>query len=135
MRQLFTYMVATGVEYGWLSCWEATWLAWRPLDKPGCLRLSRPFLYDTSSPGRATTMAALSWLHAAAMDSWVAGRRHAFSTEGVSFRPSDEDSLVSLDPEAAVQQEAPKPQCVPDPLGCPAVVPRLKGGGKQASKR
>lgn len=93
LRQLFTRMAATGVPYAWLSCYEYTWLAWWPIGEPSCLRLSRPFKRDTAAPGGTTAIAALSWLHKVALDSWSAGHRHPFKSEGVSCKPGREHSL------------------------------------------
>ena len=79
LDQLFTYMVLTGVEFGWLSSFYYTWLAWRPLDNPDCLRLSRPFLHCTSGVDRGVpAMAALSWLQDEGMTrTHYKGFRHA----------------------------------------------------------
>jgi hypothetical protein len=43
--QLWTYMAITGVEFGWLSCWNCTWLAWRPLHHPEDLLVSGACLW------------------------------------------------------------------------------------------
>lgn len=71
--QLFTNMVLTGVSFGWLSCFYATWLAWRPKDSPACLMLSRPFLPDSADP---CMIAAMSWLQTQAITLWQAGEQH-----------------------------------------------------------
>lgn len=93
INQLFTYMVVTGVQFGWLSCYCATWLAWRPLDQPDHLFLSKPFLHSvdaTSAPGGAVTkLAALSWLQDVAMSAWLRGHRHQLSMH--LFAPSADD--------------------------------------------
>lgn len=79
LDQLFTYMVLTRVEFGWLSCFYFTWLAWRPLSDPDCLHLSKPFRHDTSAvSGGVTTMAALSWMQDLAMERTIRqGIRHS----------------------------------------------------------
>lgn len=82
MRQLFTYMVVTGVEFGWLRCYFFTWLAWRPLEgSQSHLYLSRPFGHrDVHQPwvrSGVTAMAALSWLQDQAMSrTYGLGLRH-----------------------------------------------------------
>lgn len=70
---LFTNMVLTGVSFGWLSCFYATWLAWRPKDSPACFMLSRPFLPESVDP---CTKAAMSWLQTQAITLWQAGEQH-----------------------------------------------------------
>ena len=63
LDQLWTYMVVTGVEFSWLSCYYYTWIAWRSHDDPTQLRLSQPFRHDTDGDsGGITVMAALAWL-------------------------------------------------------------------------
>ena len=79
LNQLYTYMVLTGVEFGFLSCFYFTWIAWRPLSSPDCLHLSGPFRHDTSAAsGGVTTMAALSWIQDLAMERTIGQAiRHA----------------------------------------------------------
>jgi hypothetical protein len=79
LNQLYTYMVLTGVEFGFLSCFYFTWIAWRPLSSPDCLHLSGPFKHDTSAAsGGVTTMAALSWIQDLAMQRTIGQAiRHA----------------------------------------------------------
>ena len=43
LDQLWTYMVVTGVEFSWFSCYYYTWIAWRSPDDPTRLQLSQPF--------------------------------------------------------------------------------------------
>ena len=62
LDQLWTYMVLTGVEFGWLSCYYFTWLAWRPSDHPERMCLSRPYHHDVDGDDGVTVMGALSWL-------------------------------------------------------------------------
>ena len=79
LNQLYTYMVSTGVEFGFLSCFYFTWIAWRPLSSPDCLQLSGPFKHDTSAAsGGITTIAALSWIQDLAMERTIGQAiRHA----------------------------------------------------------
>ena len=62
LDQLWTYMVLTGVEFGWISCYYFTWLAWRPSDHPERMCLSRPYHHDVDGDDGVTVMGALSWL-------------------------------------------------------------------------
>ena len=62
LDQLWTYMVVTGVEFSWLSCYYFTWIAWRSPDDPTQLRLSQPFRHDTDGSSGITVLAALAWL-------------------------------------------------------------------------
>jgi hypothetical protein len=61
LQQLYVYMVITRVQFGFLSCYCCTWLAWRSLEAPNCLQLSGPYLQSSSSPD-VTSTGALSWM-------------------------------------------------------------------------
>lgn len=100
INQLFSYMAVTGVQFGWLSCYCATWLAWRPLDDPDSLCLSRPFLHDvdaSSATGALTTMAALSWLQHEACTAWLENKRHPLSMDLFTPPASTDDELPGPD--------------------------------------
>ena len=117
INELFSYMAVTGVQFGWLTCYCATWLAWRPLDDSDSLFLSRPFLHNvaaSSATGAVTTMAALSWLQHEACTAWLAGGRHKLSIDLFSPSAPDGDGLsgleeggTALDPEDADHKAAP----------------------------
>ena len=70
------YLVARRLEFGFLSCYYATYLVWRPLDDAQRLFISEPFLYDTAHP-QATTLGALSWMQTLALKQRTDGKRHA----------------------------------------------------------
>jgi hypothetical protein len=53
LKQLFTYMVVTGVEFAWLSCYKATWLAWRHPVSDGDLYVSPVAMRASSLSGCA----------------------------------------------------------------------------------
>eukprot|EP00195_Chlamydomonas_chlamydogama_P003793 CAMPEP_0202920538 /NCGR_PEP_ID=MMETSP1392-20130828/76909_1 /ASSEMBLY_ACC=CAM_ASM_000868 /TAXON_ID=225041 /ORGANISM="Chlamydomonas chlamydogama, Strain SAG 11-48b" /LENGTH=679 /DNA_ID=CAMNT_0049614039 /DNA_START=98 /DNA_END=2137 /DNA_ORIENTATION=+ len=71
--QLHTYMVSMQLEFGFLSCYYATWLAWRPLNQPNCILFSAPFLLEDTDP---SALAAVAWLEVEAMRRIAAGHRH-----------------------------------------------------------
>lgn len=126
LDQLFTYFVVTGVLFGWLTCFYATWLVYRPLDKPGCLMLSRPFLHSDERP---TAMAALSWQQAQAVKLWQDGSRHQpFRLQlprGTDYSPSN------AGPSPRSPHEDPDDEEM-DPTWSPS---QAKGEDQGASKR
>lgn len=77
--QIFTYMAVTGVEFAWLSCWYSTWLVRRPMERCDSLQISSPFQHSDEGHGEdISTMAALSWFQAMALDRTLRqGIRHA----------------------------------------------------------
>lgn len=79
MFQVYSYMVLTGVEFGFLSCWFFTWLLRRPMDKCNILQVSRPFSADDQCMnGAISATAALAWLeHHAIQRTHTEGYRHA----------------------------------------------------------
>ena len=70
------YLVARRLEFGFIGCYYATYLVWRPLDDDLSLYISKPFLYNSSHP-QATTLGALSWLQDLALKQLSEGNRHA----------------------------------------------------------
>jgi hypothetical protein len=108
VTQLFTYMAMTGVAFGWLSCWYATWLVHRPTEK--VMLVSRPFLHDSAGPG-VTVMGALSWLQEQSFAWHAAGARLApwqqTASGGGEEEAGDEDTDSSLDD---AQKEYPDPE-------------------------
>ena len=78
MSQVFSYMVLTGVEFAFLTCWFYTWLLRRPMNKCNILQVSRPFLdSDMCMNGSVSTTAALAWLECYAIQrTHQQGHRH-----------------------------------------------------------
>ena len=104
LDQLWTYMVVTGVEFSWLSCYYFTWIAWRSHDDPTQLRLSQPFRHDTDGDsGGVTVMAALAWLQDQTL-SRLGLRHHSMET-------IMETSLVKrVDGSDSVDEDPPDPR-------------------------
>ena len=91
LDQLWTYMVVTGVEFSWFSCYYFTWIAWRSPDKPTQLRLSKPFRHDTDGKSGITVMAALAWLQDQTL-SRLDQRHHSMETTIISLVKRDDVS-------------------------------------------
>ena len=114
LDQLWTYMVLTGVEFGWISCYYFTWLAWRPSDHPERMCLSRPYHHDVDGDDGVTVMGALSWLQeqiVARLD-----RRHCIpnilppSTSYHHEDSADEDGSPDDGGRSPDEQDPPYPQ-------------------------
>ena len=91
LDQLWTYMVVTGVEFSWFSCYYFTWIAWRSHDDPTQLRLSQPFRHDTDGNSGITVLAALAWLQDQAL-SRLDLRHHSMETTVASLVKRDDSS-------------------------------------------
>ena len=90
LNQPFVDMVATGVEFAWLSCYAATWFCWRLLEELDQLQVSETFPH--SAWGADSTVVALLWLQDQAMErTYNCGKRHAAPTIGSSLH-SDSDT-------------------------------------------
>ena len=88
LDQLWTYMVVTGVEFSWFSCYYYTWIAWRSPDDPTQLRLSQPFRHDTDGNSGITVLAALAWLQDQTL-SRLDQRHHSMETTIASLVKRD----------------------------------------------
>ena len=74
INQLHSYMIVMQLEFGMLSCYNFTVLAWRPLDRPSTLLLSRAYAASSRAP-EVTAMAAMAWLQSRAVQQILVNRQ------------------------------------------------------------
>jgi len=53
VRQLFSYMCAAGVEFGFMTTYGTTWFARRVRDRPDVLQITNGFSYNSANPSVA----------------------------------------------------------------------------------
>ena len=77
-------------EFGFLGCYYATYLVWRPRDESQGLYISKPFMYNSEHP-EVTTLGAVSWLQGLAAEAFKANLRHApYQPPGPAALPGPE---------------------------------------------